>query len=171
MGFNGPLNASHTSSFDTFWAVASPWPLTTDLQPLTKCHWKTSGKFEAIILGQPHWGHFWPLTSYWGIKMLEQQKKVSVLHLSVCSFGDQSSQLILCLDRMYIFLNLDCPASVWLSSLGLRPRLDNYQTLAGQSRSRKMKILSRQRNFAIELCHLWAVLQMQHRILIPLMKK
>ena len=54
-----------------------------------------------------------------------------MLHLSICSFGDQSSQLILCLERIYIFLDLDCPASVWLSSLGLRPRLDNCQTLAG----------------------------------------
>ena len=44
------------------------------------------------------------------------------------------------LERISIFLDLDCPASVWLSSLGLRPRLDNCQTLAGQSRSRKMKI-------------------------------
>ena len=72
--------------------------------------------------------------------MFRQQKKVSVLHLSVCSFGDQSSQLILCLDRFYIFLDLDCPALVWLSNRGQRPQLDNYQTLAGQSRSRKMKI-------------------------------
>ena len=88
------------------------------------------------------------------------------MHLSVCLFSDQSSQLILCLERIYIFLNLDCQALVWLSSLGLWPRLDNYQTLAGQSRSWKMKILSRQSNFAIELCHLWAVLQMQHRTFI-----
>ena len=120
--------------------------------------WKFEGSLIEVIFD------LWPLIG--GSKCLSSRKKVSVLHLSVCSFGDQSSQLILCLDRMYIFLNLDCPASVWLSSLGLRPRLDTYQTLAGQSRSRKMKILSRQRNFAIELCHLWAVLQMQHRTFI-----
>ena len=61
------------------------------------------------------------------------------------------------------FVLIECTfSSIWT----VQPRLDNYQTLAGQSRSRKMKILSRQRNFAIELCHLWAVLQMQHRTFI-----
>ena len=65
MRLNGPLYASQASSFDDFGAVASPWPLTSDLQPNTKRHWKIAGlrpaifsgtprKFEAIILGQPH---------------------------------------------------------------------------------------------------------------------
>jgi len=30
--FNGPHYASQASSFDNFWAAASPWPLTSDLQ-------------------------------------------------------------------------------------------------------------------------------------------
>ena len=111
-------------------------------RPTACCFQWNSWKIWSNHFRQPHWGHFWPLTSYWGIKMLEQQKKVSVLHLSICSFGDQSSQLILCLE------NLHFPWS-------------------GLSRSQKMKILLQQRNFAIELCHLWAVLQMQHRTFIP----
>ena len=94
----------------------------------------------------------WP--SYWGIIMLKQQKK------SICAASERLlirwSKLLalLCLE-IYIFFDLDYPALIWLSSLGLQPRLVNCQTLAGQpSRSRKMKILMRQRNFAIELCHL-----------------
>ena len=62
---NGPLHASQGFSFDDLWAAASPWPLTSDLQPLTKWHWKiaglwpaifsgTPGKFEAIIFRQLH---------------------------------------------------------------------------------------------------------------------
>ena len=42
-----------------------------------------------------------------------------------------SQTQFICLERISIFLDLDCPASVWLSSLGLRPQLDNCQTLAG----------------------------------------
>ena len=58
-GFNGPINPSQASSFDVFWAAASPWPLTSDFQPLIKWYWPaifsgTPGKFEAIISGQPH---------------------------------------------------------------------------------------------------------------------
>ena len=150
------------------------WLEASVLQPLIECYWKIACLWHAIFRGTPGNLRAASLRSLltsdllFGVSWcLSTRKKVSVLPLSVCSFNDQSSQLILCLDRMYIFLNLDCPASVWLSSLGLRPRLDNYQTLAGQSRSWKMKILSQQRNFAIELCHLWAVLQMQHRTFIP----
>ena len=86
--FNGPVYPSQNSSFDDFWAAASPWPLTSDLWPPASYKMTlensrprpaifsgTPGKFEGIILGQPHWGHFWPLTSYWGIKMLKEQKK------------------------------------------------------------------------------------------------
>ena len=40
------------------------------------------------------------LLSIGGSKCLSSRKKVSVLHLSVCSFGDQSSQLILWLERV-----------------------------------------------------------------------
>ena len=48
------------------------------------------------------------------------------------TFGDQSSQLILCLDRMYIFLNLDCPASAGqLSDLGWTVQIsENENSLA-----------------------------------------
>ena len=100
------------------------------------------------------------LPPFWVSWCLSSRKNASVLPLSVCSFG-------LCLGRTHIFFDLDCPSSVWLSSLGLRPLLYNYQTLAGQSRSQEMKILLRQRNFAIKLCHLWASLQIQHRTFIP----
>ena len=121
---NGPLHASQAFSFDDFLAAASPGPLTSDLQPLTKWHWKiagrrpaifngTPGKFEAIILGQPHWGHFWPLTSYWGIKMLKQQKK------SICAAFER---LLIRWSKLSAYSlsweNLHFPRS-GLSSLGL----------------------------------------------------
>ena len=117
------------------------WPLAgsqrleaSGLQPLIECYWKIACLRHAIFRGTP--GNLRAaslrslLTSgllFGGSKCLSSRKKVSVLHLSVCSFGDQSSQLILCLDRMYIFLNLDCPALVWLSSRGrtIRPWLDS----------------------------------------------
>ena len=88
------------------------------LQPLVECYWKIACLRHAIFRGTP--GNLRAaslrslLTSgllFGGSKCLSSRKKVSVLHLSVCSFGDQSSQLILCLDRIYIFLDLDCPAS------------------------------------------------------------
>ena len=86
------------------------------LQPLIECYWKIACLRHAIFRGTP--GNLRAaslrslLTSgllFGGSKCLSSRKKVSVLHLSVCSFGDQSSQLILCLDRFYIFLDLDCP--------------------------------------------------------------
>ena len=115
--------------------------------------WKFKGSLIEVIID------LWP--PFLGIMMLKQQKKC------ICAASERLllrwSKLLalLCLERTYIFFDLDCPASVycpasvWLPSLGLRPRLDNCQTLAGHpSRSQKMKILPRQRNFAIELCHL-----------------
>ena len=108
--------------------------------------WKFEGSLIEVIID------LWPL--FWGIMMLKQQKK------SICAASERllhrwsKLSALLCLGRTYIFFDLDCPASVycpasaWLSSLGLRPWLDNCQTLG------KIKILSRQRNFTIELCHL-----------------
>ena len=61
--------------------------------------------------------------------MLKQQKKSICTAFEPLLIGDQSSQLILCLEKIYISLDLDCPAEA----------LDNYQTLARQSRSWKMK--------------------------------
>ena len=83
--------------------------------------------------------------------MLKQQKKVSVLHLNVCSFGDQSSQLILCLDRIYIFLDLDCAASAGqLSDLGWTVQIsENENSIATKKlRYRALSPLSSPSNAA-----------------------
>ena len=78
------------------------------LQPLIKCYWKIACLRHAIFRGTP--GNLRAaslrslLTSgllFGGSKCLSSRKKVSVLHLSVCSFGDQSSQLILCLENLH----------------------------------------------------------------------
>ena len=70
----------------------------------TACYFQwNSWKFEVILSFEGSLIEvidLWPL--FWGIKMLKHQKKVSVLPLSVCSFGDQSSQLILYLERVPI---------------------------------------------------------------------
>ena len=91
------------------------------LQPLIECYfqrnsWKFKGSLIEVIID------LWP--PFLGIMMLKQQKKC------ICAASERLllrwSKLLalLCLERTYIFFDLDCPASVycpasvWLSDLG-----------------------------------------------------
>ena len=106
----------------------------------------------------------WP--SHWGIKMLKHQKK------SICAASERlllrwsKLSALLCLERTYIFFDLDCPALVycpalvWLSSLGLRPWLDTPPDL------RKWKFSHDKETSLSSFVTFWASLQRQHRTVI-----
>ena len=69
----------------------------------------------------------------------------------------------ICRDRIFIFRGLEGPAKG-----GRRLRLES-QTEAGQSRSWKMKVPSRQINFVFPILHFWATTFQQHGTIIQLM--
>ena len=103
------------------WPPASYRMLLENSMP-TACYfqrnsWKFKGSLIEVIID------LWP--PFLGIMMLKQQKKC------ICAASERLllrwSKLLalLCLERTYIFFDLDCPASVycpasvWLSDLGL----------------------------------------------------
>ena len=126
--------------------------------------WKFEGSLIEVIID------LWPL--FWGIMMLKQQKKC------ICAASERLlirwSKLLalLCLGRTYIFFDLDCqasvycPASVWLSTRGRRPRLDSRPWLDTLPDLRKWKFSHDKETSLSSFVTFWASLQRQHRTFI-----
>ena len=109
----------------------------------------TPRNLEAIAVASPQ-----PLASPWPLAsdlLLQVKPQIGEkMYLQGFQPSESSLKLLFILCENFLFFGL-CPASVWLSSLGLsvqprklgqttlRPRLDNLQTLARQLRPQNKK--------------------------------